>query len=333
MKIVGVICFMLVVFCSCQQQEKGYVVEGTITGLDTEGLFMFDAVDMNSGKNKFVEVKDGKFRFEGTCKVSTMMRVWSCSKTKKEEENYLGLFWLGSSNYKLNIDANNLDDVKLKVDTEDPNQKIFNDFHATEDKAEQFEIITKNCSHPAAVNRFYSWWARFLPISETKRMMKMFKGEAKASREYDRLEAFVYSKKDAVSGKPAKDFTIYGMDGKEESLLSKNGNLDLIYFYTPDDAAYPYRQIKELYKKYKDSPINFKGVCMNVTGQDWIRDAQFSGLPYPVYGTDLNWVNGVIMTYGVNSLPWILLVDKDGKIIESDGRSEANFDELIEKSL
>lgn len=373
-KLVGILCFLLVVFCSCQQEEQGFIVEGEITGWETDSLNILADILIKDRINQTIKLIDGKFQIEGTVKEPTHIKIWTVPADWKGKSKFIGSLYVSNNyNYKVNIVGK-----EFNVITEDPNQKIWKSltdmivegkqkltnlniqgdkigksdksekekikliddlrdelFIVSEDnKKAQLEAIHKHRGCVPAVDFFYYRWSRHLRIRQTQKIAKQFTGEAKASLVYSQLATFVFSKTEIREGKPAPDFTVYGMDGKPETFLSNDGKLNLIYFFYPDNKSpNPYWKIRALYGKFKGRQINFKAVIMNPKGCDWIRKMQYADFPIPVYGGDGNRITGIYQTYGVNSTPSLLLIDTDGKIIQKNSFHSLNWDEVIENAL
>ncbi len=77
-----------------------------------------------------------------------------------------------------------------------------------------------------------------------------------------------------------------------------------------------------LYKKYKDDGFTILSVSLDKDKAKWIAAIEKDGLVWPNHVSDLKfWQAKVARLYGVNSIPYTVLLDKDGNIIRTKLRS------------
>lgn len=324
----AIVACLIVFLWSCQTEKKGYVIEGTVSNLKTDSLFFYDELDWLSPNTIKVPVVDGKFRIEGYCDEAKRIKVWGDKPSPTALPHDVGAFFLGNYNYTMEISK-----TEFKVNTDNPDQIVYAELEGIKDRDEAIEAVKKHLDSPAAVNFYYYNKARY--DDNIVEMANSFTGRAKKSTEYQRLDNLVYAKTGIKKGMPARDMTIYGLDGKPRQLIEKNGKPTLVYVYMPEgNEHYPYSRIKKVYEKYKSSPINFIGFSRHVRDQQWISDADFCEIPFPVYGGTDDKVNRIDNIYGIRISPSILLVDKNGDIITcAPYHKIGNLDELIQNAL
>jgi thiol-disulfide isomerase/thioredoxin/DNA-directed RNA polymerase subunit F len=141
-------------------------------------------------------------------------------------------------------------------------------------------------------------------------------------------------------GTPAKEIALPGVDGEIIKLSDLQGKIVLIDFWAswcgPCRRENP--NVVKLYKKYKDAGFEVYSVSLDQqkNGQDlaaakvkWTDAIKKDGLIWPSHVSDLRgWGSQAAQDYGVNSIPFTLLIDKEGNIIKSNLRGVALEEEL-----
>lgn len=138
-----------------------------------------------------------------------------------------------------------------------------------------------------------------------------------------------------VAGKPAPDFTLESIDGKNIQLSSYKGQAVLLNFWAtwcgPCKIEMPW--FVELQKEYGPQGLQIVGVAMDDASKDEIaKFVKEMGVNYPI----LLGKEAVGQDYGgVNVLPTTFFIDRDGKIVarEFGLQSRSLFVDNIRKSL
>jgi len=127
-------------------------------------------------------------------------------------------------------------------------------------------------------------------------------------------------------GKPAPDFTELSTDRKSSiSLSSLKGSYVLIDFWAswcgPCRKENP--NVVKTYEKYKDDGFTVLSVSLDSDASKWFGAIQTDGLIWPNHVSDLGgWSSRVPKLYNVSSIPFTVLVDKEGKIVQTNLRGE-----------
>ena len=144
-------------------------------------------------------------------------------------------------------------------------------------------------------------------------------------------------KEDAIlvaPGKIAPDFEELMLDQKTKMKLSNlRGNVVLLDFWASWCA--PCRKenpaLVELYKKYKGDGFTIMSVSFDTDKEKWKSAIIADKLTWSNHVSDLGgWNSKVGKIYKVNSVPFTVLIDKDGKIIKLNLRGEALSNELLQ---
>ncbi|MBM3916286.1 MAG: AhpC/TSA family protein [Sphingomonadales bacterium] len=128
-------------------------------------------------------------------------------------------------------------------------------------------------------------------------------------------------------GKQVPDFTELRTDGKKSMKLSDlRGQVVLLDFWAswcgPCRAENP--NVVKNYQKYKDAGFTVMSVSLDSNKDKWLAAIQADQLIWPNHVSDLGgWNSKVAKLYGVQSIPFTVLIDKDGKVIATNLRGAA----------
>lgn len=125
-------------------------------------------------------------------------------------------------------------------------------------------------------------------------------------------------------GEVAPNIVQAGIDGKNLSLSSLQGNIVLIDFWAswcgPCRRANP--QLVNIYNKYKGKKFkDAKGftvfsVSLDSKKADWVKAIKDDKLDWPNHVSDLKyWQNQAAQLYKVRSIPFTVLIDANGIVI------------------
>ncbi|MFN6037525.1 MAG: peroxiredoxin family protein, partial [Bacteroidota bacterium] len=131
-------------------------------------------------------------------------------------------------------------------------------------------------------------------------------------------------------GADAPDITLPNTEGKNFSLSSLKGKIVLIDFWAswckPCIKDMP--EVKKLYEKFKSKGFEILGVSLDENKDQWIAAISEYSLPW-IHISDLGgWNSSAARTYDVNSIPFTILINKEGKIIQKGLRGAALEEEL-----
>jgi peroxiredoxin len=133
-------------------------------------------------------------------------------------------------------------------------------------------------------------------------------------------------------GSEAPDFSQQDPNGKTITLSSLRGKVVLIDFWAswckPCRMENP--NVKRVYEKYHTKGFEILGVSLDREKGAWTGAIQQDGLPW-LHVSDLQfWNNAAAQQYGISSIPFTVLVDKDGKVIDKNLRGPALEAKLAE---
>ncbi|MFM8596512.1 MAG: peroxiredoxin family protein [Flavobacteriales bacterium] len=130
-----------------------------------------------------------------------------------------------------------------------------------------------------------------------------------------------------ASGKLVPDFEQTKTDGKKQMKLSDlRGQVVLLDFWAswcgPCRAENP--NVVKNYQKYKDAGFTVMSVSLDSDKNKWLAAIAADQLTWPNHVSDLaGWQNKVAQQFGVSSIPFTILIDREGKVIATNLRGAA----------
>jgi thiol-disulfide isomerase/thioredoxin len=122
------------------------------------------------------------------------------------------------------------------------------------------------------------------------------------------------------------DFTMKSIDGTDISALQevKKNKLTLIDFWA--SWCGPCRQempnVINIYNEYKDKGFGIIGVSLDQNEKAWKDAVEEMGLKWIQLSDLQGWNNAAARTYGVNAIPFTMIVDNNGYIVAVNLRGE-----------
>lgn len=143
------------------------------------------------------------------------------------------------------------------------------------------------------------------------------------------------SRTEAVKiGNEAPELILPMPNDKELALSSLRGKVVLIDFWAswcgPCLKELP--NVKRAYEKYKSKGFEILGVSLDQSREAWLGAISKEGLTWPQVSDLKHWKSEACVIYAVQSIPYTVLVDKDGKILATDLRG-AELDKKLAEVL
>lgn len=137
-----------------------------------------------------------------------------------------------------------------------------------------------------------------------------------------------------AKGKPIIEFEELLRDGKKTMRLSDlRGQVVLLDFWAswcgPCRKENP--NVVKNYQKYNGAGFTVMSVSLDSNKDKWLAAIEADGLSWPNHVSDLGgWNSKVAQLYGVHSIPFTILIDKEGKVIATNLRGQALEEKLRE---
>ena len=133
-------------------------------------------------------------------------------------------------------------------------------------------------------------------------------------------------------GSDAPDFTQATPEGGSITLSGLRGKVVLIDFWAswckPCRMENP--NVKRVYEQYKGKGFEILGVSLDRDKASWTGAIAQDGLPWKHVSDLAFWNNAAAQQYGVSSIPYTVLVGKDGKVLGKNLRGPALEEKLAE---
>ena len=133
-------------------------------------------------------------------------------------------------------------------------------------------------------------------------------------------------------GSVAPDFTQNSPDGKPIALSSLRGKVVLIDFWAswcrPCRMENP--NVVKVYNKYHSKGFDILGVSLDKSKDAWTGAIEQDGLPWKHVSDLAFWDNAAAQLFGVSSIPYTVLLDREGKVIAKNLRGPALEAKLAE---
>jgi peroxiredoxin len=358
---------VLLASCSNESNENAYKVSGTIEGVD-EGEVVLQKYDA-SGTEAIDSAKivDGSFSFSGSIDYPQLHFI-SVNDNQGSIAFFLesGDIRIDADSENLqdaDIKGSELTTLFEKFNNEMPykdrNMEIRDEYNAAREAGEEDKMqqLSKEFQDNMAEQQQYFHDFAF---SNTDNVVGAFMAMNLAgSLEFPELEKLVAEYEENISGghpyvtrikemmepmrkqmearentrdgNVAPDFTLTDKDGNEKSLSDFQGKYVFLDFWA--SWCRPCRNenpnLIKAYEQYGGEDFEIVGVSLDKTKDPWIKAIEDDNITW----MQLHDPNGEVATeYGVESIPFTILLDKEGVVIAKNLRGEAlqnKLDELL----
>ena len=138
--------------------------------------------------------------------------------------------------------------------------------------------------------------------------------------ELDKNRKAVEASKPFSPGSDVKEIAMNNPDGEELKLSDYKGKVVLVDFWA--SWCGPCRKenptVVKLYEKYKEDGFEVFSVSLDKSKDRWVSAIEKDNLTWDGHVSDLKgWQNAAAKEYGVSSIPFTVLLDREGKVINT----------------
>ena len=364
MKKVAFLLAAVLVLVSCGKQAEKYTVNGTIEGVE-EGEAVLQKIE--SGQPVPVDtaqIASGQFTFTGSAEHPAFHLVYV------NDNRVPVTFFLENGDITINGHVDSLQNVEVKGSPLTDQFQKFNDGVPSNDRAQELQqefmqarqsgdqqkmkelageyqaimqeqqqyykdYVNENTDN--AVGAFLGMnLAKSMGADELDTLISSFQASLPGHPYVQEMKNVADSKKEQAEaksaiqvGKTAPNFTLPDTEGEEVSLNEFEGKYVLLDFWaswcSPCRKENP--NMVKAYKEFGGENFEIVGVSLDKTKDPWMKAIEEDNITW----TQLHDPKGeVANTYGVQSIPFTLLLNKEGEIIEKNLRGEALQNKLNE---
>lgn len=325
-KITLLLSAIVILMASCGD-KNAYTITGSIEGEAYEGKAIYlQALDDNFENKINIDtayVKDGKFKFTGLAESGPTLNFISYGKDDQNMTRFP--LAIEPGNIKINIaedmgssfiKGTPMNDRLLSLlsgmgQTGRPDSEILYD-----------EFVKDNMQNYIGVY-FFVHIADDLSVEQKKELLAAIAPEYKENAKIKRIEKQLMRQQaqDATAvGNTFTDVKGKTPEGKDAALSDYAGKDKYVLVDFWASWCPPCREempkLVDLYSKYKNKGLEIVGISLDKDNEAWKNGITKLKITWPQISDLKHWDSDLSGAYGVNGIPHLLLIDKDGKIIE-----------------
>ncbi|MCP4977223.1 MAG: AhpC/TSA family protein [Maribacter sp.] len=321
----GFFLFLVMLTIGCNQkkteQSKGFSITGNIANIPDGTIYLMKAGDYlgyTFEKIDSAKIINGRFNLQGSIDFPEMYYLIT-------KDNQSISFFNENSEINIEGDITNSKNVMISGSTTHTElmriQEQIDSLQSDTDKSEYIKsFMTKNKKSFLNPYLVLTYIFNLATYEELKVSYYLMDSSLKQHRYTKRIKNQLDVLKAIQIGQIAPDFIEKDTVGNDVSLSSFRGSYVLIDFWAswcgPCRKENP--DMVELYNELKAKNLDFEiiGVAGDFVEDRWKKAIIKDGLPW-VNISDIKGFDGTVLKmYGIKSLPYTVLLDKEGKIIE-----------------
>jgi len=351
-RIILMIGFTLTII-SCNQNTQPYgTLTGTIINLKNDTTLCLVDSDSDKVIQKFL-VKNGHFKIKYT--TSGPKRFVIRPENYKYEKDWLNL-WLDNSPTKLYGNMYNLADSKIEGSAPNKiyniyksieydhnqkltkiwlkratsnNQPILDSLFAdsiklqTDYKTKLMKFFSENINTEVAFNYLTDEIVRYkssLNRSDLKQLYNLLPENFRISKNGILIKEFTSLPDVPKIGDKIIDFSQLTPDGKLESISSNLGKYTILEFWASfcGNCRIEHPRLRKLFEKYHNKGLNVIGISGDSKLSDWVEAIKKDSIPWLNISDLQGYENRGFLLYGAKAIPVLILLDKNGIILDDN---------------
>ncbi|WP_029904831.1 TlpA disulfide reductase family protein [Prevotella sp. 10(H)] len=319
---------IILLMTSCAEKDT-YTISGTVAGNEYEGKAVYlqalDSIWKDKVNIDTTYVKGGKFTFKRTVKESESLCFITFEDSPEEKTVTMIPIFIEPGNIELSVDdSGRMVDIKGTS----MNEAVRDFFSAmARSEAPDSELLaefTKKNNQNLLGAYFLTCNARLLDVSEVRDILASFKPELLKYKAVQNMEKTLQKREETSVGKKYVDVKGITPEGNDVALSDYvgKGKYVLVSFWASWNLASCRREIPYLlgrYTQFKNKDIEVVGVSLDKDVEEWKKAMAELNITWPQISDLKGWDSESISAYGIDLIPYYILIDKDGVIMERGG--------------
>ena len=353
LKLFAATALMLVVACS-EAPKTSYTIQGTATGL-ADGTKLLLADGDGQALDTLV-VSDGKFTYSGPADSVSMIAIYELENPVNNVSFFtepgthsIELTTIPGKAHIAGTEANNglqtlneaifpymekLQQIQDSLEQDTTALYHGNEWAITERVSQIYKEIEKRFLEAAEKNigNELGYTLLVTTIDEKEyasEMRQLLEKMPQAYRERERVKQLV-AYMDALDatkiGQTITDFTLNTPEGEPLSVMSlvQQNKVTILDFWAswcgPCRREMPF--MKELYAEYHPKGLGIIGISLDENAAEWNRAISDLKIEWPQISDLQGWNSSAAQTFQVNAIPFLVILDNEGKILQKGLRGE-----------
>ena len=339
--------------------SEGYKIRGTIGDVQEGKVTLVTYNGKMCDTLSVAEIKDGKFEMQGsvpelTVGIMSVEGVFAQTVIYLEDKEYevkLDPGNLGFSEISGGGDTQQLANKYLAIDINlskavaqvrdeymvairNPESEHFLQLKGFVDSLQQAADVEKEAFLTQHADSYIALCelanrAERLPLDELKKRFGLLSAELQQNALGKAINEQICKKEALAAGQVAPDFTVQNAEGKSFTLYSIKAKMKIIDFWASwcGPCRHEMKSLLPIYNELKGNDLEFISVSLDKREKDWRKMLDEEKLPWVMLWdkegfTIGNEPNVIQKAYGFYSIPFIVLIDKEGCILERYLRGE-----------
>jgi peroxiredoxin len=323
---------------------KSFAVKGKVADSSLNGaLLILQQVNFETGESKLLDsafVKDNEFEFHG---LGGELPEFCVVSPKKPDGKFPSVTFVREPG-KIKIDIKDIDNFEVSgTPSNDQYQKMQTEVFALQKKAQQatsqqerdkliqqvlsavYEYAKQNIQNPTGEQIFGSI-AYALTPEQVAELVKMGRPSFQKKESVQMLLKAIDARSKVGQNKPYQDVQLPDANGKSVALSNYvgKGKYVLVDFWAswcgPCIQEMP--NVVAAYAKYKDKGFEIVGISLDEDKASWLKAIDAHKMTWPQLSDLKGWESVAAQLYGVQSIPFTMLIGKDGKIVATNLRGD-----------
>lgn len=146
------------------------------------------------------------------------------------------------------------------------------------------------------------------------------------------LKEYLDNLSHTVVGAPFPEVTVQDAKGEKVDVKLGDGKVYVIDFWASwcGPCRAMMQRLKEMYKDYAGKPIDFISISLDTKEKNWLPAHEEEQIPWASYWIEENFKSPIAKQLGIEAIPFIVVVDQEGKIAGKNLRNKKLVDKINE---